>query len=70
MPPILGVPPSGVQGLLIHRPGPPGNGGTILTGPAQAMRHMDDLAGFLRTRRSRGDPVAAGIPTDSRRQRS
>ncbi|MEU6256796.1 helix-turn-helix transcriptional regulator [Streptomyces sp. NPDC047043] len=29
---------------------------------------MDDLAGFLRTRRSRVDPVAAGIPTDSRRR--
>ncbi|MFF4421612.1 helix-turn-helix transcriptional regulator [Streptomyces sp. NPDC001549] len=29
---------------------------------------MDDLAGFLRTRRSRVDPAAAGIPTDSRRR--
>ncbi|MFE0462497.1 helix-turn-helix transcriptional regulator [Kitasatospora sp. NPDC058965] len=29
---------------------------------------MDDLAGFLRTRRSRVDPTAAGIPTDSRRR--
>ncbi|MDG4816970.1 MULTISPECIES: helix-turn-helix transcriptional regulator [unclassified Micromonospora] len=29
---------------------------------------MDDLAGFLRTRRSRVDPSAAGIPTDSRRR--
>ncbi|MFF0428113.1 helix-turn-helix transcriptional regulator [Streptomyces sp. NPDC004520] len=29
---------------------------------------MDDLAGFLRTRRSRVDPVAVGIPTDSRRR--
>ncbi|MFF1401520.1 helix-turn-helix transcriptional regulator [Streptomyces sp. NPDC058294] len=29
---------------------------------------MDDLAGFLRTRRSRVDPAAAGIPTGSRRR--
>ncbi|GAA2575524.1 helix-turn-helix transcriptional regulator [Winogradskya consettensis] len=29
---------------------------------------MDDLAGFLRTRRARVDPVAAGIPADSRRR--
>ncbi|MEU4411320.1 helix-turn-helix transcriptional regulator [Streptosporangium sp. NPDC023963] len=29
---------------------------------------MDDLAGFLRTRRSRVDPVAVGIPADSRRR--
>ncbi|WP_041542089.1 helix-turn-helix transcriptional regulator [Catenulispora acidiphila] len=29
---------------------------------------MDDLAGFLRTRRSRVDPAVAGIPTDSRRR--
>lgn len=29
---------------------------------------MDDLAGFLRTRRSRVDPGAVGIPTDSRRR--
>jgi transcriptional regulator with XRE-family HTH domain len=29
---------------------------------------MDDLAGFLRTRRSRVDPSAVGIPTDSRRR--
>ncbi|PWK71345.1 helix-turn-helix protein [Streptomyces sp. CG 926] len=29
---------------------------------------MDDLAGFLRTRRSRVDPAAAGIPTDRRRR--
>ncbi|WP_052391557.1 helix-turn-helix transcriptional regulator [Streptomyces sp. NRRL B-24484] len=29
---------------------------------------MDDLAGFLRTRRSRVDPAAAGIPSDSRRR--
>ncbi|MEU6277151.1 helix-turn-helix transcriptional regulator [Streptomyces populi] len=29
---------------------------------------MDDLAGFLRTRRSRVDPATAGIPTDSRRR--
>ncbi|MGW2424254.1 helix-turn-helix transcriptional regulator [Streptomyces sp. NPDC001709] len=29
---------------------------------------MDDLAGFLRTRRSRVDPAAVGIPTDSRRR--
>ncbi|WP_369173489.1 helix-turn-helix transcriptional regulator [Streptomyces sp. R28] len=29
---------------------------------------MDDLAGFLRTRRSRVDPAAIGIPTDSRRR--
>jgi transcriptional regulator with XRE-family HTH domain len=29
---------------------------------------MDDLAGFLRTRRSRVDPAAAGIPTDNRRR--
>lgn len=29
---------------------------------------MDDLAGFLRTRRSRIDPAAHGIPTDSRRR--
>jgi transcriptional regulator with XRE-family HTH domain len=29
---------------------------------------MDDLAGFLRTRRSRVDPAAAGIPADSRRR--
>ncbi|MET9497872.1 helix-turn-helix transcriptional regulator [Streptomyces sp. NPDC006552] len=29
---------------------------------------MDDLAGFLRTRRSRVDPVAAGIPVDTRRR--
>ncbi|GGS24500.1 transcriptional regulator [Streptomyces nojiriensis] len=29
---------------------------------------MDDLAGFLRTRRSRVDPAAAGIPVDSRRR--
>ncbi|GGV66650.1 DNA-binding protein [Streptomyces longisporoflavus] len=29
---------------------------------------MDDLASFLRTRRSRVDPAAAGIPTDSRRR--
>ncbi|MFJ7955631.1 helix-turn-helix transcriptional regulator [Streptomyces sp. NPDC096319] len=29
---------------------------------------MDDLAGFLRTRRARVDPVAVGIPTDSRRR--
>ena len=29
---------------------------------------MDDLATFLRTRRSRVDPSAAGIPTDSRRR--
>ncbi|MGW7824843.1 helix-turn-helix transcriptional regulator [Streptomyces puniciscabiei] len=29
---------------------------------------MDDLAGFLRTRRSRIDPAAVGIPTDSRRR--
>ncbi|MFK8905948.1 helix-turn-helix transcriptional regulator [Streptomyces sp. YS-3] len=29
---------------------------------------MDDLAGFLRTRRSRVDPGSVGIPTDSRRR--
>ncbi|MEU4062292.1 helix-turn-helix transcriptional regulator [Streptomyces wedmorensis] len=29
---------------------------------------MDDLAGFLRTRRSRVDPAVAGIPTGSRRR--
>ncbi|MFD0369673.1 helix-turn-helix transcriptional regulator [Streptomyces sp. NPDC127114] len=29
---------------------------------------MDDLAGFLRTWRSRVDPAALGIPTDSRRR--
>jgi transcriptional regulator with XRE-family HTH domain len=29
---------------------------------------MDDLAGFLRTRRSRVDPSTVGIPTDSRRR--
>ena len=29
---------------------------------------MDDLAGFLRTRRSRVDPSAVGIATDSRRR--
>ncbi|MFD8594418.1 helix-turn-helix transcriptional regulator [Kitasatospora sp. NPDC059646] len=29
---------------------------------------MDDLAGFLRTRRSRVDPAAVGIRTDSRRR--
>ncbi|MEW2450262.1 helix-turn-helix transcriptional regulator [Streptomyces parvulus] len=29
---------------------------------------MDDLAGFLRTRRSRVDPASAGIPADSRRR--
>jgi transcriptional regulator with XRE-family HTH domain len=29
---------------------------------------MDDLAGFLRTRRSRVDPAGAGIPADSRRR--
>jgi transcriptional regulator with XRE-family HTH domain len=29
---------------------------------------MDDLAGFLRTRRARIDPSAVGIPTDSRRR--
>ncbi|QFY09934.1 helix-turn-helix domain-containing protein [Nonomuraea phyllanthi] len=29
---------------------------------------MDDLAGFLRTRRSRVDPAGAGIPIDSRRR--
>ncbi|NEB75505.1 helix-turn-helix domain-containing protein [Streptomyces sp. SID14478] len=29
---------------------------------------MDDLASFLRTRRSRVDPAAVGIPTDSRRR--
>ncbi|NGO78280.1 helix-turn-helix domain-containing protein [Streptomyces sp. YC504] len=28
----------------------------------------EDLAGFLRTRRSRVDPAAVGIPTDSRRR--
>lgn len=29
---------------------------------------MDDLAGFLRTRRSRVDPATVGIPLDSRRR--
>ncbi|MCT9934165.1 helix-turn-helix domain-containing protein [Planotetraspora sp. A-T 1434] len=29
---------------------------------------MDDLAGFLRTRRSRVAPAAVGIPTDNRRR--
>ncbi|MFF0411321.1 helix-turn-helix transcriptional regulator [Kitasatospora sp. NPDC004745] len=29
---------------------------------------MDDLAGFLRTRRSRVDPAVVGIPVDSRRR--
>src|SRR5690606_34204635 len=29
---------------------------------------MDDLAGFLRTRRSRVDPADVGIPTDRRRR--
>ncbi|GGP51768.1 helix-turn-helix transcriptional regulator [Saccharothrix coeruleofusca] len=29
---------------------------------------MDDLAGFLRTRRSRVDPATVGIPTDRRRR--
>ncbi|WP_419999066.1 helix-turn-helix transcriptional regulator [Streptomyces boninensis] len=29
---------------------------------------MDDLAGFLRTRRSRVDPATVGIPTDTRRR--
>ncbi|MEU8889098.1 helix-turn-helix transcriptional regulator [Streptomyces sp. NPDC048442] len=29
---------------------------------------MDDLASFLRTRRSRVDPAGVGIPTDSRRR--
>ncbi|MFJ7272446.1 helix-turn-helix transcriptional regulator [Streptomyces sp. NPDC099050] len=29
---------------------------------------MDDLAGFLRTRRARVDPADAGLPTDSRRR--
>lgn len=29
---------------------------------------MDDLAGFLRTRRSRVDPATVGVPADSRRR--
>ncbi|MBK3564321.1 helix-turn-helix transcriptional regulator [Streptomyces sp. MBT62] len=29
---------------------------------------MDDLAGFLRTRRARVDPASVGVPTDSRRR--
>ncbi|MEZ0110674.1 transcriptional regulator with XRE-family HTH domain [Catenulispora sp. EB89] len=32
------------------------------------LEAMDDLAGFLRTRRSRVDPAAVGIPVDSRRR--
>ncbi len=38
-------------------------------GAAEAiLEGMDDLAGFLRTRRARIDPAAVGIPTDSRRR--
>lgn len=69
MPSILGAAASGVQGRLIHRTGLPGIGRATFAAAAEAiLRGMDDLAGFLRTRRSRVDPTALGIPTDSRRR--
>lgn len=69
MPPILAAAPPGVQGRLVRRTGLPGTGGATFTGAAEAiLEGMDDLAGFLRTRRSRVDPAVAGIPTDSRRR--
>ncbi len=69
MPSILDAAAPVVQGRLDRRTGLPGTGRATLTVPARGHTGgMDDLAGFLRTRRSRVDPASAGIPTDSRRR--
>jgi len=69
VPLILGAAAPGIQGRLFHRSGLPGTGRATFTGADEAiLGGMDDLAGFLRTRRSRVDPAAVGIPTDSRRR--
>jgi len=66
---ILGASAPGVQGLLFHRTGLPGNGRTtVKRADAAILGVVDDLAGFLRTRRSRVDPAAVGVPADSRRR--
>ena len=59
----------GVQGRRFRRTGLPGTGRATFAGGDEAiLGGMDDLAGFLRTRRSRVDPAAVGVPTDSRRR--
>jgi transcriptional regulator with XRE-family HTH domain len=69
MPSILGAAAPGVQGRRFRRIGVPGNGRTTFTGPAGAiLGRMDDLASFLRTRRSRVDPATVPIPTDRHRR--
>lgn len=69
MPSILGTAAPGVQGRRFRRTGLPGNGSTTFAGAAEAiLEGMDDLASFLRTRRSRVDPKTVGISTDSRRR--
>lgn len=69
MPPILGAAAPAVQGRFDRRTGLPGSDRTTLPGAADAiLGAMDDLAGFLRTRRSRVDPASVGVPVDSRRR--
>ncbi len=66
---ILGAARACVQGRRVRRTGLPGTGRATFTAPAGAILEiMDDLAGFLRTRRSRVDPVAVGIPVDRHRR--
>lgn len=69
MPSIQGARAPGVQGRLFRRTGLPGiSRATFAVGDEVILEGMNDLAGFLRTRRSRVDPAAVGIPTDSRRR--
>jgi transcriptional regulator with XRE-family HTH domain len=69
VPSILRAAAPGIQGRLFRRTRLPGNGRTTFTGATGAhTESVDDLAGFLRTRRSRVDPAAVGIPADSRRR--
>ncbi len=69
MPSILRAAAPDIQGRRFHRTGLPGNDRTTLTGTAEAiLGGVDDLAGFLSTRRSRVDPATVDIPTDRRRR--
>jgi len=69
VPSILRAAAPDIQGRRFHRTGLPGNDRTTLTGTAEAiLGGVDDLAGFLSTRRSRVDPATVDIPTDRRRR--
>lgn len=66
---ILGGATRFVQGRRFHRTELPGIGGATFARDGDAILDgMDDLAGFLRTRRSRVDPATVGIPTDRHRR--